>query len=217
MPETPEPQLFPQYPLPQNQSPRPAGPGGIRGGLVEFLWETIKIVAISLAIIIPVRYYLVQPFFVKGQSMEPNFQDKDYLIVDKLGYRLHEPERGDVIVFRYPYDPSEHFIKRIIGLPGEQVKIENNRVTIYNQRYPEGFRLDEKIYLPAANETRGALRTELGPDEYFVMGDNRLHSSDSRAWGVLDRAFISGRAWVRLWPLDQIDGVDRVDYPELPE
>lgn len=209
----PERQVVPQFPLPQEPFQRPKQTESSRGGLVEFLWETIKIVVISLVIIVPVRYYLIQPFFVKGQSMEPNFHDKDYLIVDKLGYRLDKPKRGDVIVFEYPYDTSEHFIKRIVGLPGETVEVKENTVKIFNSRYPDGLLLDEKIYLPPANETRGAIRTELKSDEYFVMGDNRMHSSDSRAWGVLNKKFISGRAWIRLWPLNKIESVDRVTFP----
>jgi signal peptidase I len=137
-------EAVPQFPSPQEPIQRPKQTEKSRGGLVEFLWETIKIVAISLVIIVPVRYYLVQPFFVKGQSMEPNFHDKDYLIVDKLSYRLDNPKRGDVIVFEYPYDTSEHFIKRIVGLPGETIEVKENTVKIFNSRYPEGLLLDEK-------------------------------------------------------------------------
>jgi len=178
-----------------------------------FLWETIKVIVVSLAIIVPIRYYLIQPFFVKGQSMEENFLDKDYILVDKLSYRLEPPRRGDVIVFRFPQDPKEYFIKRIVGLPGETVEIRNNRVIVYTNRFPDGLTLDERIYLAPRQETRGAIRTQLADEEYFVLGDNRLHSSDSRSWGLLERQFISGRAWVRLWPLDRIIGIPRVQYP----
>lgn len=187
---------------------------GFADEIASFIWETVKIVAVSLAIILPIRYYLIQPFFVKGQSMVPNFQDKDYVLVDKLGYRLNKPERGDVIVFRYPRDPNEYFIKRIIGLPEESVEIRANRVYVYNRRYPGGFVLDETGYLPNFPEPmQNIARTALGPNEFFVMGDNRPHSSDSRAWGGLDFGFVSGRAWVRLWPLDQILAIPGVAYP----
>ncbi len=186
---------------------------GISDELTTFVWETIKVILLSLAIILPIRYYLVQPFFVKGQSMESNFQDKDYILVDKLGYRLTPPQRGDVIVFRYPLQPSEYFIKRIIGLPGETVEVKNNKVIISNSNNPQGFVLDEKWYLDSFQETRGALRVQLGDTEYFVLGDNRLHSSDSRIWGPLDISFISGRAWLRLWPLNQILHIPRITYP----
>lgn len=183
--------------------------------VVAFVWETIKIVGISLAIIIPIRYYLIQPFFVKGQSMEPNFDDKDYILVNKLGYRLQRPQRGDVIIFRYPLDPGEYFIKRIIGLPTETVEVKNNTVVIHDAEHPEGFTLNEKAYLPDYQRTDGNTRVKLDFNEYFVLGDNRTHSSDSRVWGPLNRSFISGRAWVRLWPLDQILSIPRIQYVQI--
>src|SRR5680860_453257 len=96
-----------------------------------FVWEIIKVVSISLAIILPIRYFLIQPFYVKGASMEPNFHDREYLIVDEISYRFREPARGDVIVFRYPENPEEYFIKRIIGLPGESLEIMNGGVYLY--------------------------------------------------------------------------------------
>src|SRR3990167_6829816 len=101
----------------------------VKSELLAFIWETTKVVVISLAIILPIRYYLVQPFFVKGASMEPNFEDGDYLLVDELSYRFSVPKRGDVVIFRYPQDPSQFFIKRIIGLPDETIEIKNNTVT----------------------------------------------------------------------------------------
>src|SRR3989344_2413481 len=109
----------------------------VKSEVLIFIWETIKVVVISLAIILPIRYYLVQPFFVKGASMEPNFEDGDYLLVDELSYRFYAPERGDVVIFRYPLDQSQFFIKRIIGLPSETIEIKNNTVTIYNKNKPE--------------------------------------------------------------------------------
>lgn len=182
--------------------------------VVAFIWEVCKIVLISLAIIIPIRYYLVQPFFVNGHSMDPNFHDKDYILVDKLGYRLNPPKRGDVIVLKYPEDPSEYFIKRIIGLPGETITVKSSTVTIFNKQNPDGFALDEKIYLPDGVTTPGDLTYRLDENEYFVMGDNRPNSSDSRRWGPLHESFISGRAWIRLWPFDVLGGIPRVTYPK---
>ena len=99
-----------------------------------FVWEVFKVVVISLAIIVPIRYYLIKPFYVKGASMEPTFYDHEYLIINEIGYRFGEPNRGDVVVFRYPFDPSQYFIKRVIGLPGERVKISNGKVEIFNQQ-----------------------------------------------------------------------------------
>ena len=120
----------------------------------SFIFELLKIVIISLVIIIPVRYFLIQPFYVKGASMEPNFYDREYLIIDEISYRFNEPRRGDIVVFRYPKDPQEFFIKRVIALPGESVQIKDGKVTIFNAVNPEGFVLRED-YLQAEVKTYG--------------------------------------------------------------
>lgn len=179
--------------------------------VLAFVWETIKIIVVSLAIIVPVRYYLVQPFFVKGASMEENFHDGDYLLIDEISYRFNEPRRGDVVVFRYPENPSQFFIKRIVGLPGETVEIKGNKVIIYNSVHPKGSALEEG-YLSLNQETIGNFFVKLGDDEYYVLGDNRLQSSDSRRWGSLEKNFITGRAFLRLWPLNKISTVQTISY-----
>ncbi len=191
--------------------------------LFEFVWETAKVVVLSLVIILPVRYYLIQPFFVKGASMVPNFHDKEYILVDKWTYRLGRPERGDVIVFKYPSNPKEYFIKRIIGLPGESVLAGNNKVIVYNDRYPQGFVLNEKGYLPDTNPTYCGSNTvycgqkvTLKADEYFMMGDNREHSSDGRFFGPVNKSqFFSGMAWLRLWPFNEVGFIPRTQYPPV--
>jgi len=172
----------------------------------EFVVEIIKVVIISLAIIIPVRYFLIQPFYVKGASMEPNFYDHEYLIINEILYRFEKPQRGDIIVFRYPKDPSQYFIKRIIALPGEKVKIKENKVFIYNDQYPDGIAINEDIYLPEEESTPNLGKTEfiLAEDEYFVLGDNREASLDSRRFGPVPRRLIIGKAWIRGWPFDKI-------------
>lgn len=171
--------------------------------------ETARIVIISLLIILPIRYFIVQPFFVRGESMLPNFQNSDYLIVDELSYRFSDPERGEVIVFRFPQDPSQFYIKRIIGLPEETVDVKDGQVTIYNRQRPEGFVLDEK-YLN--KETPGEVKIKLDPNEYFVMGDNRDASSDSRRWGPLPRHLIIGKTWLRVWPLGESHAIAAPAY-----
>ena len=181
------------------------------GEVVAFVWETAKIIIISLAIIVPIRYYLVQPFFVKGASMENNFHDGDYLLIDEINYRFNEPKRGDVIVFRYPENPSQFYIKRIIGLPGETVEIKTDKVIIKNDEFPNGFTLKE-YYLSENQRTLGEVTQKLGENEYFVMGDNRLQSSDSRRWGAVPKALIIGRVFVRLWPVTQITTVEKINY-----
>jgi len=171
---------------------------------LNFVWEILKIVIISLAIIIPIRYFLIQPFYVKGASMDPNFFDGDYLIIDEISYRFSAPEREDVIIFRYPLDQSQFFIKRIIGLPGETVKVEDGKIFIKNKSIASGeFVLDESSYLENIS-TAGNVEMSLGDDEYFVLGDNRDASSDSRKWGAIKKDYIIGRAWVRAWPFNRL-------------
>ncbi len=168
-----------------------------------YIWEVVKVIIIALIIIVPVRYYIFQPFYVQGASMEPNFLNNEYLIIDEITYRFSEPERGDVVVFRYPRDKKQFFIKRIIGLPGEDIAIRDNQVIIYNQKYPDGFVLDESSYLSPNTQTAGNLRVSMGKDEYFVMGDNRASSLDSRSFGPIKRKDIIGRVFVRVLPVDR--------------
>lgn len=186
-----------------NQSLDISPPGPLYQGLA-FLWEIVKVVIISLAIIIPVRYFLVQPFFVNGASMEETFQDGNYILIDEITFRFRDPERGEILVFRYPNDQTQFFIKRLIGMPGETVEIRDSKVTIRNVENPQGFVLREP-YLMEGQETKGNLRVKLDPNEYFVMGDNRLHSSDSRFWGPVNRSLITGRVFARAWPFSEAD------------
>ncbi len=180
-----------------------------------FAVELIEIVVISLAIILPIRYFLIQPFYVKGASMEPTFDDHEYLIIDEISYRFRRPERGEVVVFRYPLDPRQYFIKRIIGLPGERVSVADNRVKISNASSPDGFTLDE-TYLGPGAVTLGDRAVTLGDDEYFVLGDNRASSLDSRTFGPLPKKYITGRVWIRGWPFDRIAVFDRQPVPPSP-
>lgn len=200
-----------------NQNIAPQRPGFARGLLREknevlaFVWETIKVVVISLAIILPIRYYLVQPFFVKGASMEPGLEDGDYLLIDEISYRFNVPARGDVIVFRFPEDRSQFFIKRIVGLPSETIEVKNNKVMIYNTESSEGFVLAEN-YLDPNQETLGNMLIRLDDNEYFVLGDNRLASSDSRRWGPVDKTLITGKAFLRAWPFGRFDKIEGIMY-----
>ncbi|EKD78928.1 MAG: signal peptidase I [uncultured bacterium] len=163
----------------------------------SYVWELVKVVAISLAIVLPIRYFLVQPFYVKGASMEPNFHDYEYLIIDELSYRWRLPERTEVVVMRDPLEHSKFFIKRIIGLPGDTVLFDQGDV------YVNGILLDEAAYLAGTVETltvNGMNEVTLQDNEYFVMGDNRPASFDSRRFGAVDKSEFVGRVWVRAWP-----------------
>lgn len=196
----------------QNVAPEePAQGPTLTSEVFAFFWETIKIVTISLIIILPIRYYIVQPFFVKGASMESNFHDGDYLFVDELSYQLGIPNRGDVVIFREPIKQKEFYIKRVIGLPNETVEIKDNKVIIYNTQNPQGLVLTE-TYLDASQQTLGTMRMKLDDNEYFVLGDNRLRSSDSRVWGALNKSLITGKAFIRLWPFSKVAKIPNVEY-----
>ena len=179
----------------------------------SFVFELIKIVVISLVIIIPIRYFLIQPFYVKGASMEPNFHDHEYLIIDEISYRFKDPGRGDIIVFRYPVNPQEYFIKRIVALPGEKVQIKEGQVTIYDNVSLDGKVLDES-YLSDEIKTYSLSDkiVNLGEGEYFVLGDNRNSSKDSRSFGNVNESFIIGKVLLRGWPFDRINLFPAPEY-----
>ncbi|MEX2052325.1 MAG: signal peptidase I, partial [Candidatus Paceibacterota bacterium] len=144
---------------------------------------------------------VAQPFVVSGSSMVPTFENGDYLIIDELSYRLGDPERYDVVVFRYPGDTKKFFIKRIIGLPNETIKINGNEVTVLNEEYPNGLKLDQSY---VKNMGNNSLTLQLKDSEYFVMGDNRPASSDSRYWGPVHRKFLIGKPFLRLLPIGEV-------------
>ncbi|OJI07669.1 signal peptidase I [bacterium CG10_46_32] len=182
------------------------------GGVLVFIGELVKITLIALAIIVPVRYFLIKPFYVNGASMEPSYYNREYLIVDEISYRIGEPSRGDVVVFRYPVDPSQFFIKRIIGLPGERVAIRDGVVVVYTTTYPNGVTMKEP-YLSDGTTTNGETDVTLSSDEYFVLGDNRIASLDSRRFGPLLASDIVGRTWLRGWPFDRVGVLENYQFP----
>jgi signal peptidase I len=162
------------------------------------LAEIVRFSIIAILIVIPIRMFVAQPFIVSGASMDNTFSSGQYLIVDQLSYYFEQPQRGEVVIFRYPRDPSKFFIKRIIGLPGDTITIDDTVVKISNEANPQGFIINEPYIKSMQPEP---LFTEtLGEREYFVMGDNRDNSSDSRSWGVLQEERIIGRAFLRLFP-----------------
>ncbi len=170
----------------------------MRKFLSSFL-EVLEVAIVAVGAVFLIRQFLVQPFLVSGSSMVPTFSNGDYLLIDELTYRFRAPERGEVIVFHYPKDESTYFIKRIIGLPGEKVQIKSGALTIFNSAHPDGFTLNE-TYLPKGTATGDDKIVTLGPKEYFMMGDNRAYSFDSRMWGPMGSGEIVGVARFRLWP-----------------
>lgn len=164
--------------------------------IIRSILELIPIFLFALIIALPIRSFLFQPFFVRGNSMEPTYKTNDYLLIEEVSYHFRNPRRGEIIVFKYPRNPSDYYIKRVIGLPGEIVEITNGRIKIYNIENPKGKILEE----PYINNkfTPGQLKISLKKNEYFVLGDNREHSSDSRSWGALPADHIIGRSWLSI-------------------
>ena len=167
----------------------------------EIIKEIIIFVIIAFGVVLPFRIYVAEPYLVDGRSMDPTFATGDYLIVNKLSYEIGVPKRNTVVVFRYPKDPTKSFIKRIIGLPNETLSMKENEVTVVNAENPKGFIIDQSYLVHKLPST---FKVTLGSDEYFVMGDNRAESFDSRSWGALNKKFILGEPIVRLWPVNKI-------------
>lgn len=176
-----------------------------------FFLDTIETVVIALAIFVVIYLFLIQPHQVKGSSMYPNFVDGEYILTDKISYRFRLPARGDIIVFKAPRDHEIDFIKRIIGLPGEVVKVTGDVVYVNDKQLPEPYLPKDYVTKPG-NFLTNDQNVIVPPDEYFVFGDNRSHSSDSREWGFVKKEEIIGKAWFRYWPISQLGFVPKVKY-----
>ncbi|OGM91895.1 signal peptidase I [Candidatus Wolfebacteria bacterium RIFCSPHIGHO2_01_FULL_48_22] len=180
------------------------------------VWEIAEVFFIALIAVVAIKYFLVQPFIVNGASMEPTFYDGDYLLIDELSYHFKNPERGDVVVFKSPQDGSTYYIKRVIGLPGERVEIQGDMIRLYSNEHPQGLELEEP-YLRDLNlqEWQGSpIIITLKDGQYFVLGDNRINSYDSRFWGPLEESMIVGLVKLRLWPLDDVSFFNAVQYAD---
>lgn len=166
--------------------------------------EIITFIILAIVIVVPIRVFIAEPYIVHGASMDPTFETGDYLMVDRLSYRFSEPKRTDVVVIHNPADPSVYFIKRIIGLPSERVVIRSGKVTVYPaataKEATNGIEIPD-TYVVMKHLSHEAFDITLTPTQYFVMGDNRADSSDSRVWGPLEKKFIVGRPVVRLFPI----------------
>lgn len=167
-----------------------------------YIWEILELVIIAGVTVFVIRTFFAQPFLVSGASMSNNLNSGDYLVIDEITYRFQAPQRSDVIVFRYPIEPKTFYIKRIIGLPSEHVRIKDSEVFVNDVKSEEKY-LDEDI------KTSGDVDVVLGGNEYFVMGDNRYHSYDSRNWGSVPRKNIIGLARIRLFPFNVVGVLKR--------
>lgn len=188
--------------VPEERKPSTLGAIGI------FFLEVTKIILLAGITVFFVRHFIFKPFYVKGQSMEPTFFERDYLIINQFSYRFQAPKRGEIVVFRPPTGVKDFYLKRIIGLPGERVRVEQGNVIVCNT---ECHVLDE-TYLDDSIVTDGNVRLTLGPDQYFLMGDNREHSFDSRRFGAVDESLIVGRIWFRGFPFERIGTFDVPTY-----
>ncbi len=182
----------------------------------NILLDTLEVFVMALALFAVAYLFLFQPHQINGNSMYPTFRDKEMLITEKVSFYIRKPQRGEIIVFKYPKAPEYDYIKRVIGLPEETIQIKNGRIIIYNNQNPEGFILEEP-YLNGSETVSGRFlkenkKYELPEDGYFLMGDNRKKSSDSRDWGVVREDEIVGKAWFRYWPPQTFAFIEHPQY-----
>ncbi len=165
----------------------------------SFFIELLKTVAIVFVLAFIIRYFFIQPFIIEGSSMEPDFHDRQLILIDKITYRFHGPKLGDVVVFESPQNHAVYYIKRVIGTPGDQVTIKGGAVYVNNQKISEPYLKNGQKTIIDGTET-GVLDEKIPANQYFVLGDNRDASSDSREWGILDKSLIAGRFMVVIYP-----------------
>lgn len=175
-------------------------------------WDLLQTVVMAAAIFVIGYLFVFQPHQVVGNSMIPNFDDKEYILTDKVSYRFHPPQRGDVIIFKAPPDPDREYIKRVIGLPGEKVKILGGKVYINGKELNEIYIPKDLYYVAGGSFLREGSEIQVPEGKYFVLGDNRSHSSDSREWGFVPQESIIGRAFFRYWPTSDIGLVPQTAY-----
>lgn len=185
----------------------------------QVVWEVVKTIAFIILAAVIIRAFVVQPFFVQGESMQPNFHEGDYLLVNQLSYRFGKPARGDVIIFKAPPEPDTNYIKRVIGLPGETVQLKDGRVQVINTKHPDGVLLDEPYIEPglSTKEEAGGTHWDVGANQFFVLGDNREpgKSADSREWGLVPRDNIIGKTSLRVYPIATFGFIKHQSFPNL--
>lgn len=178
---------------------------------INFFFDFLETTVVALSIFVVAYLFLVQPHEIKGNSMEPNFHNNEYILTDKISYKFSEPKRGDVIIFKAPKNPEIDYIKRIIGLPGDHIKVQNGQVYLNGKPLKEVYLKDPTSLFPGSYLQEG-VEIVVPQEEYFAMGDNRPHSSDSREFGPVPVNLIIGKAILRYWPLSQIGTLPKVSY-----
>jgi len=179
--------------------------------LGAFFLDILEVVVFAIGIFFFVYLLIMRPHKIRGQSMEPNFPDGQYLLTQKVSYYLNSPQRGDVVVFKPPVSEDDEFIKRIIALPGEKIKVQAGKVYINDNLLNESY-LDSSLYTTGSNFLQEGEQYEVPEGHWLVMGDNRPHSSDSRAWGPITKKEISGKAWLIYWPPSLAGLVKKITY-----
>lgn len=189
-----------------------------RHPLWGYFIDIIETIVVAAAIFVVVYLFLLQPHQVRGSSMEPNLSDGQYILTDKISYRFDDPRRGDIVIFKAPVDENFDYIKRIIALPGETISIIDGEIIIKNDDNPQGFKLEEPYSINGAispgTQLSNGVEIKMEEDRYFVFGDNRNQSFDSREWGKLPRENIIGKGWLRYWPLSEISIIKRVNFTQ---
>lgn len=179
--------------------------------LGAFFLDIIEVIVFAIAIFLFIYLLVLQPHKIKGSSMEPNFADGEYLLTDKLSYRFRDPQRGEIVVFEAPGTNGDEYIKRIIALQGETIKVTNDHIYINGQELKESYLSTQLLTKPGVF-LRENEEVTIPPNHYLVLGDNRVASSDSRAWGFVEKEAISGRAWIIYWPPSLVGLVPKVIY-----
>jgi signal peptidase I len=179
--------------------------------------DFLETIALAFIIFVLIDTFVMQPHIVKGNSMLPDFHTKERIFTESVSYRFYPPKRGDVVVFKYPYAPENEYIKRIVGLPGEEIRLNDGEVTIFNSQNPQGLLIKEP-YLKNGTKTLGKkfladnTTYKIPNDTYFVLGDNREESSDSREWGTVPKNNLVGRVFIRYWPPSALSAINGVSY-----
>lgn len=177
-----------------------------------FLLDILQVIVFAVAIFLFVYLLVLQPHKIKGESMHPNFLNGEFLLTDKVTYRFGDPKRGDVIVFKAPPDDKDEYIKRILGLPGDTVMVKGGKVYVNGNMMDESKYLDASVITSPGSFAREGESLVVPQNQYFVLGDNRPHSLDSRNLGTIKREKITGRAWIVYWPAPKAGIVPAISY-----
>lgn len=179
--------------------------------VLYFFLETAQSFVLALVIFIAGYYLIGRPHIISGSSMDPSFANTEFIITQKVSYYLHQPQRGDVIVFKWPPNPNFEYIKRIVALPDDTLKIEDGAITINNQKLNEPY-LDPRTYTAGNIAFEAGKDYKIPKDQYLVMGDNRGKSSDSREWGLVPKKNLIGKVFFRYWPLTHIGFIKHYSF-----